>query len=139
MKKLILLATVFILSKNSFSQKTDSVPCPKIVLEGPRQSEVIEGQEAIVNVKAFKKSIIGDSTISYKWVTDLGMITRGQNSKEVYINTRGLQDQAITAAVIISGLRPECPSFANITIRVVKDKPIRTETKIISSQGTPRF
>ena len=135
----MLLASLVFLSKISFSQKTDSLPCPKLVLEGPRLSEVYEGQEALIKLKSFKKNTVADSSLTFNWLVDRGTIVKGQNSKEVRINTKGLQDEEIKAALIITGLAANCPNTANIVITVKKDRPVRTETTISTNQNGRGF
>ncbi len=135
MKQLIYSVILTLFFFNVVGQQKDSISCPAIKLDGPKDNSVAEGKEAGVSVKSFKKDFMKTHSISYEWVTVNGLITDGKNKSTVYINTNGLAGKQIKAAVIINGLDPGCPSTATMTIDVIQPTIIRTEQRIV---GRPR-
>ena len=130
--KYIIYSFLLTLSFNDLSaQKTDSLDCPKIIIEVPNNNTVTEGQKAILTVKSFKKAFQKTHTLSYKWVVVNGTILEGQEERTVYIDTKYLQGQQIKVAVLVNGLEEGCPNSEVVTLNVVKPQ-IRTEVKVVS-------
>ena len=102
MKKIIgfLIGSVFFLINAAHAQD-----CPTVMATGP-SGNIKEGDTAIfmVNVSGGKTGI----NPTYNWSISAGNIASGQGTPVIYVNTKGLGGQTITATVEVGGLPSEC-------------------------------
>jgi hypothetical protein len=136
MKQFLIIFLFTIISLRGHAQQNDSIPCPKIQIEGPSLNQVPAGEPAVLVLKPFKKKYEKTHDITYHWMATNGTITDGGESRIVHISTKGLSGQQITAAVVIGGLEPGCLSTASIILDVVQART-RTEDKIIIGKKAP--
>jgi hypothetical protein len=124
MKKIMafLLVTVFCLMHNTYGQVSNTLPCPVIILTGPRDNRITEGKAVSLQVRPFGKAY-KDYSLTYNWTVSNGTIFSGQGTDTVYVDTRGLKGQKITGTVELSGMKPGCSNTKSITIQVVGEKP----------------
>jgi hypothetical protein len=120
MKKISLLLSIFFFYYYSPAQIVDALPCPAIILTGPADNKIKDGTEAVISVKPFDK-VFGNNLL-YIWTVSKGVINKGQGMSEIYVDTKGLKGQTITATVEVAGLKPGCASKKSITIDV--DEPV---------------
>lgn len=113
------------------AQKTDSTSCPKIIILGPAQNTILSGQQARLSVKQFKKSFLKDRSLTYEWAVNNGSIVGEKDKRNVVIDTKNLQGQQIKVIVIVTGLNDGCPTSEILTLNVVNETIIKTETKIV--------
>ena len=110
MKKNIsfLIATFFFLL--GYVQAQD---CPKLSLSSP--DLIKEGVPAV-----FTANISGGKGVSttYNWSVSAGTITSGQGTSVIYIDTKGLAGQSITATVELGGYSPNCPTTSSSTVSI---------------------
>ncbi|HEX6333930.1 MAG TPA: hypothetical protein VFZ78_06870 [Flavisolibacter sp.] len=139
MKPLFCLVLLTSICNYSSAQQKDSLPCPKIVLEGPAGGIVYDGNQAVVSVRPFKKEYRKSHPISYTWVVNNGTITGEKNKSTVHIDTKGLYGQKIVVAVVVNGMDAHCPSSETITIAVEKNRVIATQERVISKPASGRY
>ena len=112
-------------------QNTDSLPCPLIEIDGPFNDKISVGQQLDLSVRRFKKKVEKSHTLSFQWELSNGIVVGDTKSRTVSIDTKDLLGQDISATVFVSGLEPNCPSSASITVHVVAVQT-RTESRIIA-------
>ena len=124
MKKIIafLLVTVFCLTYNTYGQVSKTLPCPVIILTGPKDNKITEGKTLNFQIKPFSKAY-KDYSFTYNWTVSTGTIFSGQGTDTVYVNTSGLKGQKITGMVELDGMKPGCSTTKSITVQVVGEKP----------------
>ncbi|HEX3229982.1 MAG TPA: hypothetical protein VHQ95_13495, partial [Pyrinomonadaceae bacterium] len=66
----------------------------------------------------FTASGTGVEPIVYSWTVSAGVITSGQGTASITVNTDGLGGQNVTATVQIKGLDPACPGTSSCTTSV---------------------
>jgi hypothetical protein len=118
MKKICLLLSVFSFYYSP-AQVKDSLPCPAIILAGPADNKIMDGEDAVFSVKPFDKAY--GNNLLYIWTVSKGVINKGQGMSEIYVDTKSMTGQKITATVEVVGLKPECTKTKSITIDV--DEP----------------
>ena len=124
MKKImiILFAMSFLTVQKIAAQRPDSLPCPNIVLDHPGNYQVKEGTDAVFAVVSFPKEY-DKLVLTYNWSVSNGSIIKGQGTSTIYVNTKGLLGQTITATVDIGGIKRECLNVKSVTVEVVGSKP----------------
>lgn len=131
MKILFFCLLFLIVSFSLPAQEKDSIICPKIIINGPKNNIAYSGQRAEFSVKPFNKAYSKTHTVYYKWFVTNSNILSGQNERTVYVDTKFLEGQQIKVMVMVDGLEDKCPSTETIVVDV--RKPIvRTEQRIIS-------
>ena len=94
-----------------------AAPCPKLEVRTPTPRPVKDGKPV-----QFTATITGgDPKISpiFIWSTTAGVITSGQNTPNIEVDSTGAgADKAITASILISGFPGECTADASTTIPV---------------------
>ncbi len=127
MKKALLLFTTLFCLLSTQAQVTDSLPCPPIILDGPPQNKIIEGDTAIINVRPFDKAYENYS-FTYNWSLDNGNIFMGQGTSRIYVEKMA-KGKALIATVEVGGLKLECPRVKSISIEVIEKKDKKENLK----------
>lgn len=92
-------------------------PCPKLEVRTPTARPVKDGRPV-----QFTATLTGGDpkvTPIYIWSTSAGVITAGQNTPNIDVDSTGAgADKAITASILVGGFPGECTAEANTTIPV---------------------
>jgi hypothetical protein len=124
MKKLmILFVMAFLIAYHTQAQAQNKLPCPAIVLSGPKDHKVIAGDPLVVYMKPFAKAY-KDYFTYYNWTVSAGTISDGQNTDTVDVDTQGIkQGEKITVMLNLLEMKPGCPNSASFTAQVISQKP----------------
>jgi len=109
MKQIIfttILALVF--STSAFAQNTNSL-CAKIEVIGGNMVNAGEPMSFSAKVTGTTKN----STLEYEWKVSSGIISSGQGTSSIMVDTTGLAGTNITAEVKIKGLYDNCANTAS--------------------------
>ena len=96
-----------------------AAPCPTISVSGP--SEIDEGQPI-----TFTAAVTGgdrDLTVTYNWVLTAGIISSGQGTSTITVDTTGPRAMSVTATVQIGGLDRICNNSASSTTGLIPPPP----------------
>jgi hypothetical protein len=90
-------------------------PCPRISLstDGTTKNQVR------VTLKLDGAETIGNTT--FVWKASAGKIIRGQNTREVVVNTTELEAEDLTIEVLVGGLDPSCSNTASARLLINPD------------------
>lgn len=89
-----------------------SAQCPTLKMTGP-SDDVIAGQSMY-----FTANVSGGDAKAYptyNWSVSAGMISSGQGTPAITVDSTGLDGQAVTATVEIGGLAPQCSRTVSAT------------------------
>jgi len=84
----------------------------------------------------FTASGTGVEPIVYSWTVSAGIITSGEGTASITVNTDGLAGQNVTATVRVRGLDPACPGTSSCTTSV---RPQIVDYRKFDEYGTIRF
>ena len=119
MKKIIFVAMSFFSTAVLYAQSAD---CPTMVINSGN-TEYNEGQSATI-----RADVKGKGDYTYNWSVSAGIISSGQGSSSITIDTKGQAGISITATVELGGVSRDCSSTASATISVVPAPKIKTKT-----------
>lgn len=94
-------------------------PCITLVVTCPEEAK--EGESTV-----FTANIMGgdaDVKPTFNWTVSAGVITRGQGTETIEVDTTGLDGQPLKATVEVGGYPPECAATASCETRVQKKSP----------------
>jgi hypothetical protein len=94
-------------------------PCPAVSVSCPSD---VEANQPIT----FSASVSDDSSgvnWTYNWSVSAGIISKGQGTSTIIVDTKGLDGQSVTATVNIGGVDPSCTGTTVSCTTGVKARP----------------
>lgn len=131
MKNLLIIIFVLFVSQKTFSQATDSIDCPKIKIEAPRNNEVSLNTKTSLYITKIKVDKEIQKNLSYNWSVYNGALSDKGISKNVQVTATGQIGQKMIVALKITGLNEACPSTASIQLEIIPELRTRVETKLV--------
>ena len=130
MNKSIIFLFVTIFSLAGYVNAQD---CPKLNLSSP---DIIKDGDPAV----FTAIVSGGKDVkpTYNWSISSGTITSGQGTSVIYVDTKGLAGQSITATVEMGGYSPNCPTTSSSTISIDAAAPVN-ELHTKGDYTTPKY
>lgn len=109
MKKLFVLVISILISEITFSQT-----CPTLNIE-PYIKTVTEGDTVFFtsDIKFLESNVV------YKWTISSGSIISGAGTARIYVTTKGVLENSITATLEVTGLPVGCPNKASASIEIL--------------------
>ena len=87
-----------------------SAQCPTLRMTGP-SDDVIAGQSLYFSVNVSG----GDVNPTYNWSVSAGVISSGQGTSVITVDSTGIDGQSVTATVELGGLAPQCSRTVSAT------------------------
>jgi len=91
-------------------------PCPTVSVSCP--SDVLPDQPI-----TFVTDNSSEVTWTYNWSVSAGVISNGQGTSRIIVDTRGFEGQSVTATVSVGGTEPSCTGTTGSCTTSVKVRP----------------
>jgi hypothetical protein len=116
LKSIILIVFVGFSPVCSVAQQTSNIlPCPTIKVSCPDTTdEYLAFSAQVLNADLHTK-------ITFSWTVSAGVITDGQGTNSITIDTSEAAGRTVTAKVTVFGLPSSCPTEASCSTAVIRD------------------
>lgn len=125
-------AATLILALSSFAQ---TPPCPTVRVTSPDTVKVGESATYSVNVTGGDRNV----TPTYNWTVSDGMISSGQGTSVIVVDTKGASGGSITATVDLMGFDRSCSTASSSTTSIAAAVEARMYDSMMSTNAQPRF